>query len=83
MPTIIRIGPYRFAFYSKENNEPPHIHVKRDRCSAKFWLEPVKLATNGGFAAHELNVVRKLVQANQQRLTKAWNGHFQQQKKGS
>jgi len=27
MPTILRIGPYRFYFYSNEKGEPPHIHV--------------------------------------------------------
>ncbi len=39
MPTILRAGPYRFYFYSHEPNEPAHIHVDRDDCSAKFWLE--------------------------------------------
>ena len=27
MPTVLRIGPFRFHFYSDEGNEPPHIHV--------------------------------------------------------
>ena len=30
MPTILRIGPYRFHFYSREDNEPAHIHIERD-----------------------------------------------------
>jgi Domain of unknown function (DUF4160) len=38
MPTVLRNGAYRFYFYSHEPNEPPHIHVDRDRLSAKFWL---------------------------------------------
>jgi hypothetical protein len=29
MPTILRIGPYRF-FYSADCDEPAHIHVERD-----------------------------------------------------
>ncbi|MCI0750676.1 MAG: DUF4160 domain-containing protein [Flammeovirgaceae bacterium] len=28
MPTVLRIGPFRFHFYSDERNEPPHIHVE-------------------------------------------------------
>ncbi len=34
MPTVMRIGPYRFHFYSRENNEPPHIHVTREEMEA-------------------------------------------------
>ncbi|MCC5626436.1 DUF4160 domain-containing protein [Nostoc sp. CHAB 5715] len=30
MPTILRIGAYRFYFYTHEPNEPPHIHIDRD-----------------------------------------------------
>jgi hypothetical protein len=47
-------GRIRFYFYNHEPNEPPHIHVDRDRLSAKFWLDPVSLARNIGFRAHEL-----------------------------
>jgi hypothetical protein len=54
MPTVLRVGPYRFYFYSHEPNEPPHIHVDRNRESAKFWLEPVELAKTIGFNAKEL-----------------------------
>ena len=43
MPTVLRVGRYRFLFFSNENNEPPHIHIKADRDQAKFWLDPVDL----------------------------------------
>jgi hypothetical protein len=46
MPTVLRIGRYRFFFFSNESNEPPHIHVKASGDEAKFWLEPVQLAAN-------------------------------------
>ena len=32
--TVLRIGPYRFHFYTIDGNEPPHIHVRRDRNEA-------------------------------------------------
>jgi hypothetical protein len=60
VPTILRIGPYRFYFYSHEPNEPPHIHIDRDASSAKFWLESVSLASNIGFSAKELRRFRKI-----------------------
>ncbi len=78
MPTVMRIGPYRFHFYSREGNEPPHIHVERDDCEAKFWLQPVSLASNHGFAPAELNRVAELVEDNCQKLLAAYiqtHGH--------
>lgn len=41
MPTVLKIGGYRFFFYSNEGNEPPHIHVEKSDSLAKFWLDPV------------------------------------------
>lgn len=76
MPTVLRIGAYRFYFYSHEPNEPPHIHIDRDNLSAKFWLEPVALARNIGFRSKELRKLESLVRENQKKLTEAWNGYF-------
>jgi hypothetical protein len=42
-------GPYRFFFYSFDCQEPPHVHVRRERLTCKFWLDPVSLAGNDGF----------------------------------
>lgn len=36
MPTVLREGPYRVYFVSHDLREPPHVHVDRDDCSAKF-----------------------------------------------
>ena len=44
MPTVLRVGPYRFFFYSGDGGEPPHIHVERDQYVAKVWLDPVRRA---------------------------------------
>ena len=53
MPTVLRDGPYRFHFYSREPGEPPHIHVERDDHEAEYWLTPVRLAANHGFPGHD------------------------------
>lgn len=76
MPTILRRGPYRFYFHSHEPNEPPHVHVDRDDLSAKFWLEPIGLARNLGFAPKELRRIQKLVVEHQTVFLEAWHGHF-------
>ena len=69
---MMRIGPYRFHFYSRENNEPPHVHVTREEMEAKFWLRPVSLAANHGFAPAELNRIEKLVEEHSQKLREAY-----------
>ncbi len=76
MPTILKIGPYRFYFYSHENDEQPHIHVDRDNSSAKFWLFSVALARNVGFSSKELNKIEGMVEQNRLKLLEAWNGYF-------
>ena len=75
MPTVLRLGPYRFYFYSHEPNEPPHVHVDRDDDSAKFWLDPVSLAGNEGFAAKELNMIGRVIEANRESILEAWHEH--------
>ena len=76
MPTVLRIGPYRFYFYSHEPNEPPHIHIDRDNISAKFWLQNPALARNLGYSAHELNKLLQLVIQHREQLLEAWHGYF-------
>jgi hypothetical protein len=76
MPTVLRIGAYRFFFYSNENGGPHHIHVQHEKALAKFWLNPVSLASSVGFSAHELNKLLVLVESNQQIFREAWNEFF-------
>ena len=76
MPTVLRHGPYRFFFYAGDRDEPPHVHVERDNCEAKFWLDPVRLARSHGFAAGEINKIEKLSIENQQALLDRWNEFF-------
>ena len=45
MPTVLRVGPFRFFFFAGDRDEPPHIHVERDDCEAKFWLDPVRIGS--------------------------------------
>jgi hypothetical protein len=76
MPTVLRVGPYRFFFFAKDGSEPPHIHVERDNDAAKFWLSPVRCAYNDGFPKHELKRITKIVKENEQVLWERWNEYF-------
>jgi hypothetical protein len=78
MPTIERIGPYRFFFYSNEGNEPAHVHVERDKSIAKFWLDPVALEWSHAFSAHELREIERIVAEHQESMRVKWNEYFNQ-----
>ncbi|MEP0772838.1 MAG: DUF4160 domain-containing protein [Acidobacteriota bacterium] len=75
-PTVRVLGPYRFFFYSGDLNEPPHIHVERERATAKFWLEPVSLAASRRFPAHELRHLEEVVHTNANVFLEAWHEFY-------
>ena len=76
MPTVLRIGPYRFYFFSNEGDEPPHVHVDRDAATAKAWLDPVALARSRGFRAKEIGAILAIVIEHRETLLEAWHDHF-------
>ena len=76
MPKFDDIGPYKFFFYSAEGSELPHIHIRRDRATAKFWLDPVRIERSRRFGDHELRAIQKLVEENQEAIMESWNEHF-------
>ena len=73
MPDILIIGSIHFRFYSEEGSEPPHVHAIQGRKKAKFWLEPVRFASNHGFAPHELTRIRRMVIENQELFMERFN----------
>ena len=79
MPVVLRLDGFTFFFYSNEGNprEPAHIHVRRERDEAKFWLTPaVVLSYNDGRDARTLNRVQRMVEDNGVLLERAWNEYF-------
>ncbi len=76
MPTVARIGGYRFFFFSNEGHEPPHVHVESGDQYAKFWLEPVSLANSIGYNASELTRLRKLVAEQREQFKEQWDEYF-------
>jgi hypothetical protein len=76
MPTVLRIGAFRFYFFSHEPNEPPHIHVDRDEATIKVWLESLEVAKSRGFRAHEIGGIVAMVEENRDGLLEAWHEYF-------
>jgi hypothetical protein len=76
VPTVLRIGGFRFFFFSNEGLEPAHVHVEHQDATAKFWLDPVSLASSYGFNAAMLNKILALVRANQTLFLESWNEYF-------
>lgn len=76
MPTVLRVGPYRFFFFSNEGHEPRHIHIESGEGYAKFWVQPVALARSGGYDPAELNRIRKIVEEHRSFFVEKWNEYF-------
>ena len=76
MPTILKIGGYRFFFFSNEGMEPVHVHVESAGQYAKFWLRPVALASSVGYNAKELTRLRKMVEEHSELFREKWHEYF-------
>lgn len=79
MPVVFRVRGFRFFFYSNEGTprEPVHIHVDKDEMEAKFWLRPeVRVAYNDGYDARTLRELLEIVEANRERIERAWDECF-------
>ncbi|MGQ0653157.1 MAG: DUF4160 domain-containing protein, partial [Betaproteobacteria bacterium] len=59
-----------------DRGEPPHVHVERDDNVAKFWLDPVRLQSSGGFSRVEINRIAELVRSRRASLLEVWNEYF-------
>ena len=80
MPTVARLGPYRFFFFGNEGLEPRHVHVRRDRSLAKFWLRPIALASSSGFSPREIRRIQRLAEENRSRFEESWDEFFSTQR---
>ena len=76
MPTVLRVGAFRFYFFSHEPNEPPHVHIDRGSATLKVWLESVEVAKSRGFRAHEIGGIVAMVDQRKAQLLEAWHEYF-------
>lgn len=80
MPVVFYFEGIKFFFFSNEGDprEPVHVHVRKDRSLAKFWLQPfVHLVDSYGFTSRELNKIAKIVENRSSEIEAAWNEHFE------
>lgn len=75
-PTIVRDGPFRLFFFSRE--EPRiHVHVAHPDGEAKFWLDPqIELAASTGLSDRQVSEAAHIVASHLQEIQDAWNRHF-------
>jgi hypothetical protein len=77
-PTVLKAGPYRFFFNSREETRM-HVHVVSSDGTAKFWLEPiVALADFHNLTTRELSKIEAIVRERADEFRIAWRQHFQQ-----
>jgi hypothetical protein len=79
MPKVFDWNGYRFHFYANEGDprEPMHIHVRKGRDNAKFWLHPeVTLAVNRGFAPKVLSSLNDVIEERRYEIERAWSEFF-------
>lgn len=81
LPKICQLGKYVIFFWSKESNEPIHVHVCEGTPHAeatKIWMNGmIRLAHNKSqIPAKELNIIMRWLAANRQIIEEKWNKHF-------
>jgi hypothetical protein len=75
-PTVFRQGPFRFFFFSREE-ERMHIHVQSGDGEAKVWIEPaIELARNYELTDQDLRRALELIVDHEQEIRDAWTRHF-------
>ena len=75
MPEIFRYHGYRVFFFSREAEEPIHVHVESAEKYAKFWLDPILLTESHGFLSKQLKEIRELIEKHEQEIRNKWNEH--------
>ena len=79
MPKVFEWNGHRFHFFANEGDprEPAHIHVRRDRSDAKFWLRPeVVVAYNRGFPPRVLTELVGVIEQRRDLIESVWNDVF-------
>jgi hypothetical protein len=75
VPTVFRERGWRVYFVSHDCIEPAHVHVDRERFSCKWWLRPLRLATNNGFGPPELRDMERRLRDSLGRCLEVWDEH--------
>ncbi len=72
MPTVFREKGYRFFFYEADLDEPIYVHVAKSSKLAKVWVQPIRVAVEGGFRRHELSDIQRIIRSRTGEIVTAW-----------
>lgn len=76
MPTVLRIGPYRFFFYSGDRDEPRMCMWSGKRAAESSGWTRYVLAESGGFGRAEIRRLETVVRENAMTRRRAWDEYF-------
>lgn len=79
MPKLLEWNGWKFFFYSREGMpvEPPHVHVRKDRSEAKFWLSPVvRVASDRRMDPRTLKLIMSVVEEHRVEFEERWHDFF-------
>lgn len=72
MPKFFDDSGFTFRFYAADLDEPIHVHVEKDTYVAKFWVNPITCAVDGGFSKRDLRRIAQIIAARQQEIVAKW-----------
>lgn len=72
MPTVLVKDGFRFFFYSREGNEPPHIHVIGKGGEMKIWLNNLNIAAAYALSPKEQRIALEIVVMNIELFKTEW-----------
>ncbi len=73
MPKLFEDSGFTFRFYAADLDEPIHVHIEKDNFVAKFWVEPIVCATDGGFSQREIRRITQIIVARQHEIVNKWH----------
>lgn len=76
MPNLLTWKGFWFLFYSADGREPPHVHVRKGRQEAKFWLEDGRLEKARRLSEHEINMLQSKVLDHREEFLEKWHEFF-------
>jgi hypothetical protein len=81
MPKLFEWNGFRFFFFSNEGIplEPCHIHVRKGKSIAKFWIaDDVILDSSWGLSPKELSLIQSKIEEKKEFITEKWDEFFKQ-----
>jgi hypothetical protein len=76
MPTLHRESGYEYRFFSADRDEPPHVHVRGNGGSAKFWLPTLELAASRGYNERQLRQILAIARPRRHDFLDKWHEFF-------